>query len=142
MVVLVIHSLFRWLVLVGLVLRPVLAIADRTAARPYDSRARRFTGIMVGLLDLQVVIGLVLMGVSPLMANAMRNMAASMADDNLRFFLVEHPTIMVIAAIVAHIASFVARRQSDPRRSHLIIIVGFSIATLLVLGGIPWDRVF
>jgi hypothetical protein len=138
-VLLLVHSWVRWLVLPALLGRIGLAVADRAAGRPYDKRARALSGAAVGLLDVMLVIGLLLLGwFSPLTTAAMADMGSAMKDPLRRFWLVEHPTLMVGAVVIAHVATVVGRRATDPRRGHLVVAVGLSIALALVLLGIPW----
>ena len=138
-VVLIIHSWLRWLVLPALVGRIGLALADRAANRPYDKRARMLSGMTVGMLDLMLVLGLVLLGwLSPLTTSAMADMGAAMKDPVWRFWLVEHPTMMFLAVTVGHVVTVIGRRSADPRRGHLVVAIGLTLVLVFVLMGIPW----
>jgi len=138
-VVLLIHSWLRWLALLAVVARIGLALADRAAGRDYDKRARGTMAGTVGVMDLMLVLGLVLLAwLSPLTTAAMADMGSAMGDPLRRFWLVEHPTMMFLSVTVAHVASVLARRQEDARRAHTQVAIGLSLALLLMLAGIPW----
>ena len=138
-VAIVAHSWIRWGALVAVVARVGLALADRGAGRDDGKRARITSGITVGLLDLNLVLGLVLwVWLSPLTTSAMVDVGAAMADPFRRFWLVEHPTAMMLSVTVAHVASVLAKRQADPQRAHTRLAIGLALALLLMLVAIPW----
>ena len=138
-VTLLVHSWLRWVLLVLVVGRIGLALMDRARGRPYDKRARVSSAITVGTLDLMVLLGVVLLGwLSPFTSAAMADMGAAMKDPLRRFWLVEHPTTMFIAAIVAHVGTSVAKRSADPRRAHLAAAIGLTMALLAIAAAIPW----
>jgi hypothetical protein len=94
----------------------------------------------VGLLDLQVVIGLVLYVVSPRVRAWLGDVSATMADSEARFFVLEHALLMIVAAVVAHIGSAAARRAVTDRSRHARALGWFTAAMLLVVLAIPWWR--
>lgn len=137
-VVLLLHSWLRWLVLLALVGRTGLAGARVATAAPFEKVDRATSGATLGLVHLEIVVGLLLYGLSPLVRGAMTDMGAAMKDPTLRFFTVEHGTLMVIAGVVVTAGVVLARRAADDRRRHLITLAGFGLTLLLVLAMIPW----
>ncbi|MBA3854595.1 MAG: hypothetical protein C0503_09275 [Gemmatimonas sp.] len=133
------HNLLRWVVLV----LGVLAIA-RTAkglggSVPFAA-ARKSLAMFMGTVHLQVLIGLLLLMNSPIVQAAMRDMEATMADRALRQVVVEHPTLMVLAAIVITVGSIVAKNRATDAARHKVGLT-FAVLTLVViLAGIPWQR--
>ncbi len=87
-----------------------------------------------------MLLGLILYFISPITMQAMSSMGAAMsAGGATRFFAVEHPTMMVIAVVLAHVGSALARRASDPVKKHRTAAIWFTLAVLAVLAGIPWQ---
>jgi hypothetical protein len=113
------HSGLRYLVLIaGIAAVAYFAFAlatGRTAERP----ARILTAMFVGFLDLQIVLGLLLM-VAGIFYGA----------------LMGHLVMMLLAAAAAHGASVMARRSADPRRALQIRLAGVVVALLLIVGGV------
>ena len=76
-------------------------------------------------LDIQLLLGLLLyFVVSPLMASIRADFGAAMSDSNLRFFAVEHISLMMLAVVLGHVAVVMARRADTspvqvPSRRHL-----------------------
>ena len=71
---------------------------------------------------------------------ARMDMAAAMKQHDLRFFAVEHVTLMLLAVILAHVGSFrIKRALTDAGRYRNML--GWYIGSLvLILGGMPWFR--
>jgi hypothetical protein len=133
------HSWIRWAVLLAVVGRVGLALADRRSGRAYDKRARVASAITVGLLDLNLVLGLMLLfWLSPLTTSAMADMGGAMGDPLRRFWLVEHPFAMMVSVTVAHVASVLGRKQADPTRAHTYVALGLALALLVMMTAIPW----
>ena len=139
--VLGLHNIVRWIVLLAgawavfLVWRGWLGRRQWTPAE--DKATRAFTRA----LDVQVLIGLLLYLVfSPLTQQAFRDMGSAMSDAPVRYFLLEHPFIMLLAIVSAHIgAVHVRRATTDTERfQKACILYGLSFAALA--GFIPWAR--
>lgn len=133
------HNALRWLVLVAGLLTIWQAVQGLKGDRPYAG-ARRTGVLFMASLHLQLIIGLVLFVVSPLVKQAMGDMAATMKDPGTRFFIAEHPTLMVVAVVVATVGSIVAKNAADDAARHRKLLVFTVVTLLLLLAGIPWQR--
>jgi hypothetical protein len=137
---LIIHSYLRWLVLLAGLLAVAKAVSGYSGKTAYGPADLGISRIFVGLLDLQFLLGLVLYFVSPLTSGAMKNMAAAMQDAHVRFFVAEHPAMMVLALVVAHAANVWARKSPTDRGKFQRSALGFALALGLIVAGIPWFR--
>jgi hypothetical protein len=133
------HNLLRWIILILAVLTLVKAAQGLSGTRPY-APTRKIGVMFMASLHLQLLLGLALFMTSPLIAAARADMQAAMAARDIRFFIAEHPTLMVVATIVATIGSIVAKNAADDRAKHRKLLVFTAIAVLLMLAGIPWQR--
>jgi hypothetical protein len=134
-IVLLVHSWVRWVALAAGVGATLTAIADRSGG----GRAERWGLALMATLDLQMLIGLLLyLVLSPFTAEAMRDFGAAMKSPGLRFFAVEHVTLMFGAVILAHLGRVLARKASTPAARRTRLIVCFGLATILMIVGIPW----
>ena len=133
------HNFLRWIILAAGVVAVVRAVQGLKGDRPYAA-ARRVGLIFLVSLHVQLLTGLVLFVVSPLVHQAMADMKATMADSAIRFFIAEHPTLMVIAVVVMTIGSVVAKNAPDDASRHRKLLVFAVVTLLLLLGGIPWQR--
>src|SRR5947207_2031364 len=134
--VLFLHSWVRWLALVAGAGATFAALGAGGAAL---SRAERWGRIFMIALDVQMLLGLLLYGLlSPYTAAALKDFGAAMREPVLRFWAVEHLTMMLAAVIVAHVGKVLARKATDPAKKRMRLLLCFGVALLLVLLGMPW----
>jgi hypothetical protein len=118
-----IHSWVRWLVLAALLAAAILGIYR------YRARARfepSFFQLAVMTIDIQVTIGIVIW----------------IVDDGWSetfFYKVLHPAFMLAALAIAHIGLAIAKRRDD-LRSNLLAGGSALLALVLIVMGIPWER--
>jgi hypothetical protein len=113
------HSGLRYLVLLAAAASFLYSLVGAVTARPWDKGGRILLVSFVGLLDLQVLIGLILVFVFPFYPA-----------------LWGHIVLMVLAAVVAHFTSIMNRRRPPEPRNHLTAALGVVGALILVVGGI------
>lgn len=133
------HNLLRWVVLLLGALALVRAYQGISGDRPYAT-ARRVGVFFVASLHLQLLLGLALFLVSPLIKLAMTDMRATMSDAATRFFVAEHPTLMVAAVVLMTIGGIVAKNAANDAAKHRKALVFIAITMLMLLFGIPWQR--
>lgn len=137
--VLLLHSWLRWVVLLVAILtlvRSARGLGGQARWSATDASAFR---AFVGALDLQTLLGLLLYVVlSPFVRLAMSDPAGAMRDGDLRFWLVEHLTGMIIAVVLAHIGSVRIRRAPDDGSKHRTATLFAGLALAVLLLSIPW----
>src|SRR5690625_4361686 len=82
------HNLTRWLIILAGIIALVTMFTG-LGGRRFGPGDRRAGLIYTIVLDVQLLIGLALYGVSPFMKGLMQNMGEAMSDSGARFFLVE-----------------------------------------------------
>lgn len=135
LILLTIHSIVRWiitLVALALIVRLALGLAKKL---PFDKTARGLTAAFSGLMDTQMLLGILFLLVSGF------GLVSGAADGFPRYRW-EHAVAMTLAVIVAHLPARWKSAADDIRtRNTLIAVV---IALLIVfLGIIPlggWTR--
>jgi hypothetical protein len=125
---LVLHSWVRWIVIIT----GILATAG--AAASTSNGSSRWSRIFTIALDVQFLLGLVLL----FTLNLFSDMAATMSDPVARFYAVEHGTIMLIAIALGHMGTVLARKAKSPGSARTRALVCYGLATLLILVGTPW----
>ncbi len=137
--ILLVHSWWRWLVLLAGVIAVTKMIAGSAKSSSWTPADRRAVVLYIAALDLQVLLGVTLLFVSPRIATALHDLTSAMAAPDVRAMLVDHPATMLVALVLAHAGSIVARRApSDQARfDRAALLLGLSL--LLVLVGIPWS---
>src|SRR5690606_21920613 len=95
---LTLHNLLRWIVLIAGVLAAIKSIMGWMQSQPWTSSDRQLGRLFTISLDIQVLLGLVLYFVlSPVTTNNFSNFGDAMGNADIRFFLVEHLALMIIA---------------------------------------------
>jgi small-conductance mechanosensitive channel len=136
----IMHNLTRWVVLAGGLWAIILAY--RGLFRRGDwSLKDTYAGLtFTASLHLQLLLGLLLYLVSPFMQALLQNVGEAMRDSRARFFLIEHLTLMVLAIIAAQLGYSLAKRAQGNRTKFVRATVGYTIAGVLIVIGIPWWR--
>jgi hypothetical protein len=136
---LILHSWLRWVVLALLVAATFRAVRGRAAGLMWTVADRRANALAVVSLDVQMLFGLLLyLFLSPFTTGALNNFGAAMRNPSLRYWAVEHVSLMVGALIVAHVGNVLARKASTDPSRHLRGAIFLGLALLLTLIGTPW----
>lgn len=126
------HNLIRWaVVLLGLI-AIVVALGGKRWTPQQNSLGRWFSTVF----DVQVLIGIILLFVSPLVGNAFTDFGATMSDSALRRMVIEHPVLMIVAAVLVHVGVSRGRKTDSSRTAAIFYLV----AAVVVAYAIPWDR--
>lgn len=113
------HSGLRYLVLLAGVAAALYALVGWMRGLRFGRTGRVLGRVFIGLLDLQVVLGLLLLVVIPFYPQ-----------------LIGHIVMMVLAAAAAHTFSVVQKRRPPERRSFAFQFAGLALALVLIVGGI------
>ncbi len=139
--VLGLHNIVRWFVLLVGVWAVFLVWRGWLGRRQWTSSEARATRAFLGLLDLQFLIGLTLFAVlSPLTRQAFRDVGAAMRDAPVRYFLVEHPVVMLAAIASAHVGMAQVKRANTDAERFQRASLWFGLALAALTGFIPWAR--
>ncbi|MFV0604690.1 MAG: hypothetical protein ACK5NK_02505 [Niabella sp.] len=132
------HSILRWVILLLL----LVAIFRNFGAgnRTFNSTDRK-TGLFLTIAcDIMLLIGLYQWFTGGYGLHAIQNngMGAVMKDSVMRFYAVEHITMMVIAIILVHIGNSYGKKNISNAKKHSKTAVLYIIALLIMLAAVPW----
>ena len=128
------HSGLRWLVLIALIFAIVNSFGKTRGGITFSRTDKRRSLIALIFTHIQFLLGLVLYALSPKVVFD----ASAMKSDVLRFFLVEHLAIMLVAVILITIGYSRAKRTSLDGKKFKSILIFYTIGLILILLGIPW----
>jgi len=134
------HNLVRWLVLAAgawVVYRSWRGWRARAEWSGADDSAVK---LFVNALSLQFVLGIALYAVSPLIRSGLGDMAATMRTSAVRYFVVEHVLVMVLAVAVAHIGAARVKRAPSHSARFQTATIWMGVALAAAAGFIPWFR--
>ena len=133
-----IHNIVRWLVLLAGLWAVIRAWSGLLVRREWR-KADRLAGLLFGgALDLQLLLGMILYFISPLVRVAFQDFGAAMGAAGLRFFALEHVIFTILAIMVVHLGSISTRKAPTTRTRFARAALLFTLALVLLFVGIPW----
>lgn len=132
------HSLLRYILLIFILISILKAFSGWFGKKSYlpgDKKVALFTLISA---HLQLVVGLILYFVSPTVKIGLEDMGAAMKDPGLRFWSVEHISMMLIAIVLITVGYSTAKRGKDDEAKHKKIAIFFLLALIVIFLAIPW----
>ena len=137
-VLLFLHSLIRWFLLAGLVATVVRGYQGWGYGRIFTTADKRLVKVTTRLAEIQFVIGVALYAVSPLVRYFLHHFSEAVHQRDLRFFGMEHITMMVISVGLISVGAARVRKKEHSRDKFKAMAIWFSVALLLIFVSIPW----
>ncbi|MGD1839689.1 MAG: hypothetical protein ACFB0B_02170 [Thermonemataceae bacterium] len=137
-----IHSWTRWIVVILAVVAIVNALSGWLGNKTYGKKDNALNASFTGFMHLQLLIGLILyFFLSPLGLDAFgAGMGAVMKNEGLRYWAVEHFTIMLLAVVLVQVGRSTSKKARAAIKKHKRAAIWFSIAFLLMMTRIPWQE--
>lgn len=126
---------FLWLLLILVVL--VQNFLVWKSDREFTASLKRQNTITIVLTHIQVTVGLVmLIGFN---MDMFSDMGTLMGDVAMRFKYVEHPTTMLLGAVLITIGNAKSKRQEAAKNKAKTVVIWFGIGLLLIASRFPWE---
>jgi hypothetical protein len=135
---LAIHSFWRWAVLGSLIYTIYTSYQGWFGSKAYtsfDNKVRHWTATVA---QIQLVLGLCLYFISPLTDYFRHHYHVAVHDREIRFFGMEHSTMMILGIMVITISSMLSKRQTTDSGRFKIVAIGYTLALLIILSSVPW----
>ncbi len=132
------HSGIMWLVVIMLFLSVIFSMIKLIKKDEADSAYwYKFFRITKLLMYLQALLGITLMFISPMVHYA----SGFMKNEELRFYGMEHPLMMLIAIGLVSIGLYKSKKKPTIVRKNTTVFIYFSIALIAMVLIIPWNAV-
>ncbi|MCO4792041.1 MAG: hypothetical protein KC437_08310 [Flavobacteriales bacterium] len=131
--------LHHWLPFVYLLLMLVVLVQNFLVWKsdnPFTDKLARQNKIAVLLTHLQITIGLIMLVGFNL--DIFSDMGTLMGDVGLRFKYVEHPTTMILAAVLITIGNAKSKRAEAAGAKAKPVVIWFGIGLFLIALRMPW----
>lgn len=136
-----IHNTLRWLILLMLVITLIRYAAGWLGNRPWKNADRLFGKVLTWMMYLQLATGLALyFFLSPITQIAMSDFGAAMKDASLRFYAVEHLSMMLIAVVLVHLGYTKSVKINNDTGKFRVASIFFLLALMVIFAAIPWGR--
>ena len=126
------HAIWRWGILIFAGLVALKALIGWLGKQRYTALDDRLGMVLTILLDIQVLLGLLLwfFGANPF---NIRSLPQSMSNPALRFILLEHGIVYLIALVFAHIGRARTKKPGDAVAKHRSAFIFFFLSFLFIL---------
>lgn len=129
------HSGLRWLILVAVIIAVLKSMVGLFAGTNYTKFDKIVAVAFVGMMHLQLLIGLVLYFFYSSFVTY------NMSDPVSRFWSVEHLALMLFAVAAAQVGRSISKKTQDAQVKFRFQSIFFGMSLILMLLGIPWDRI-
>jgi hypothetical protein len=135
---LILHSLFRWLVLGTLVVsiyRAFIGLSRNKTFSKVDNSLRHWTATTA---HIQLIIGIILYTKSPLIKYFWSNFNATIHVWEVSFFGIIHSLLMITSVVLVTIGSALTKRKKTDREQYKTMLIWFCAALFIIFIAIPW----
>ncbi|GIV39435.1 MAG: hypothetical protein KatS3mg033_1235 [Thermonema sp.] len=141
-ILLFLHSWLRWAILLTALWVLIRSFRGWQMGLPFKKSDNGMQAAFVGMMHLQLVLGLLLYFVfSPFGLDAFAQGAkVVMKNAGLRYWAVEHATVMLLAVILAQVGRTKSKRARAHKQKFKHAFVFFLISLILMLSRIPWHE--
>lgn len=126
------HSGLRYLVLFFLLAAIFTAWQSWSKKEAYPQGKMPLLGLI--FTHIQLLLGLALYFISP----KVQHVSGVMKDTMLRFYTVEHISLMLIAIVLITMGYSKAKRKAPAAEGHKTLFTYYLIGLILILVSIPW----
>ena len=137
-ILLITHSIFRWLVLISLLYAIYRAYQGKTKGHVFsktDNSVRHWTATIA---HIQLIIGINLYLKSPIVKYFFTNVSEGIKHLDTFFFGILHIILMLVAVIVLTVGSAMAKRKYTDADKFNTMLFWFSLALFIIFMAIPW----
>ncbi len=128
------HSGLRWVFLGLLIYATINAYLKWKKGAAFEEKDRKLNLFTLIAAHIQLLTGFALY----FMSSKVVFEGSSMGNSVLRFFLVEHPFMMVLAVVFVTVAYSKSKKLTEHTARFKTSFTLFAISLLLLLAGIPW----
>lgn len=128
------HSVIRWLLITGLLSSVMVALYSIYRKKSPEFQGALLSRLTVYIAHLQLLIGILLYLISPKVVFS----SASMSSPILRFYLVEHVSVMLLVIVLITLGYVRMKKSASVIHSARRIFWYYLISLILTLALIPW----
>lgn len=135
---LALHSLVRWFVLATLLFAIFRAYRGWLGNKTFSKIDNAARIAAASCAHVQLVVGLWLYFISPIVSYFLHNFSTAVKMRQIRFFGMEHVTMMLLAIVIITIGSVKTKKRATNDGKFLTMALWFTVALILIFTSIPW----
>ncbi|HEX4887426.1 MAG TPA: hypothetical protein VFV37_05200 [Luteibaculaceae bacterium] len=132
------HSPFRYIVLMFLIYAVITALLGMSRKSEFTPAHNRVSLFAMIFCHVQLLVGILLFTVSPIIEVGLSDMGSAMQDPQVRFYLIEHPLLMIAAIALITVGRSTSKKAVDSAAKFKKIAIFYGIGLVLILVSIPW----
>lgn len=136
-IVLILHNLLRWAVLIFGVLTVIKGLGGVFTKRTFTSSDNKSNLFFMISCDVQLLLGLILYFTNGWF-DKLKNFSQYKSEAGIRFFAMEHLSMMILAWILVHIGRAAVKKAPTDAAKHKKMLIFFGLALLIIFASIPW----
>ena len=127
------HSGLRILIVLFLVLATIKSLAGWLGKKPYGKADNLIAILLISFTHIQVIVGIIYYGMSPMVKAGLANMGAAMKNTGLRFWTVEHGIVMLLVVVLITLGRVKSKKAATDLLKHKKGAIFYIIALVFVL---------
>ena len=134
------HSLMRWAMIIFLVINIIRVNVEADQHFDKVDKAWSLRLLITSHINLLVAAYLYFWGQGGLqmMETQKYTWKDVMETSWLRFWLVEHPTMMLTSIILITVSHSFSKKDIEPLKKHKIMSILYILALVIIIAGVPW----
>ncbi len=135
----------HWIAFIALALLAYATIngaIGSNSEKVFDDSHRKINLFALISTHTMLLLGIVLLIISPVAQNAFADMGVAMKDGAVRKAVVEHPFMNIIAAVLVTIGNAKSKKAIGNGRKFKVSMIFFGLALILILSRLPFERLF
>jgi ACR3 family arsenite efflux pump ArsB len=133
------HSYLAFAALALLVWATVNGFIGASANRVFNEKDRKINLFALIATHTMLLLGIILLIISPMAESAFKDMGATMKNSSLRSAVVEHPIINIIAAALVTVGNAKSKRGLNNGAKFKATWLFYGLGLLLILSRIPYS---
>ncbi len=141
-IILNLHHYLAFVALALLAWATINGVMGVTSEKMFDDSHRKTNLFTLISVHTMLLLGIVLLIISPNAQAAFSDMALTMKDSYLRKTYIEHPTTNIIAAVLVTIGNAKSKKAIGNGKKFKFTLIFFGAGLLLILSRLPWEKIF
>ena len=127
--VLQLHAIWRWVLLVAAIAVMAKALIGWLGKQPFGKLDNQLGMAFTMIVDIQVLLGLI-----PWLFHqpGLQNLSQAMGSAPLRFIVLEHPILMLVALAFAHIGRSRSKKLTDSAARHRTSLIFYLLSLVFI----------
>lgn len=135
----------HWIAFISLALLAFATIngaIGSNSEKIFEDSHRKINVFALVSTHIMLLLGIILLIISPIAQNAFADMGTAMKDASTRKAIIEHPFTNIIAVVLATIGNAKSKKAVGNGRKFKVSMIYFGLALVLILSRLPYDRIF